>query len=99
MRDAKIDCIVVAEEPGMDVDASLVCTVQFKGPSGQKLVRRFFREKATILDLVNFYKHETKETAEVGLFITYPKKDLTVLMKTLQDLNFGKQETVMVKYL
>lgn len=27
MRDAKIDCIVVAEEPGMDVDASLVCTV------------------------------------------------------------------------
>ena len=62
-------------------------------------MRRFLKSSSKIIDVINFYKNETKETAEIGLVITYPKKDLSDTTRTLQELNFGKQETVMVKYL
>lgn len=56
MREAKLSSIEIKPEPGAGVDAALVCTVQFKGPSGQKLIRKFFKS-CTVQDLINFYKH------------------------------------------
>lgn len=96
MREAKLDSIQIKPEPAADCDPSQVCTIQFKGPSGQKLIRKFHRENQ-IQDLINYYKHEAKETCEIALLITFPKKDLSCLTKTLDELAFSKQETVMVK--
>ena len=98
MKETKLQEIVVPVEPATDVDPALVCTVQFKGPSGQKFVRKFLKQN-TINDLINYYKHESKETCELGLLIAFPKKDLSDGSRTLEDLKFAKTETVMVKYL
>jgi hypothetical protein len=57
MHETKLQQISVPNEPRADIDPSLVSTVQFKGPSGQKLVRRFMKTN-TINDLINYYKFE-----------------------------------------
>lgn len=43
MKETKLQEIHVPSEPAADTDSNLVSTVQFKGPSGQKLVRRFMK--------------------------------------------------------
>jgi len=98
MRDTKMQQIKVPDEPTADTDPSLISTVQFKGPSGQKHVRKFLKSN-TISDLINFYKHVENETADIGLLIAFPKKDLSDGTRCLEDLKFAKTETVMVKYL
>ena len=61
-------------------------------------MRRFSKDN-TVQDLVNYWKHETKDMAAIELLIPFPKKDISDLNATLQALNFAKQETVMVKKL
>ena len=98
MNEAKLQSIVVPAEPPGTADPQTVCTIQFKGPTGQKFVRRFYKIN-TVTDLINSYKLEMKETQTIGLFTAFPKRDLSDGSRNLSELQFGKQETVMVKYL
>jgi len=56
MQEEKLKSIKIEDEPNDDVDPTKVCTVQFKGPTNQKYVRRFLKESTTINDLINYYK-------------------------------------------
>lgn len=77
-----------------------MCTIKLRGPNGETLSRRFDKNGTKVSDLANWFKKETNDNSSVNLVIPYPKKDLSGenFEKTLAELNFAKQETVMVKY-
>jgi hypothetical protein len=71
-----------------------------RGPNGENLSRRFDKATTKVNDLANWFKREANDNSSVVLLIPYPKKDLSGenLDKTLAEMKFAKQETVMVKY-
>lgn len=49
--------------------------------------------------MLNSYKLQFKEAQAITLLTAFPKRDLSDQTRNLAELQFGKQETVMVKYL
>jgi hypothetical protein len=88
------------EEPAADADPATVCAIKMRGPGGENYSRRFAKATTKVSDLANWFKKESNDNSKVALLIPYPKKDLSGenLEKTLEDMKFAKQETVMVKY-
>lgn len=86
MNDAALSSYEFPNEPPANAEPSTVCTVQLKGPSGNKLLRRFLKKETTLQHLVNFFKKEMKENTPITLVIPFSKKDLSNLGATLAEL-------------
>lgn len=70
-----------------------------RGPNGERFVRRFWRSKTTVSDLTKYYKKMVNQNLNTSMVIPFPKKDLTELSHTLEQYQFGKSESIMVKHL
>lgn len=55
-----------------------------RGPNGERFVRRFWKSKTTIQNLVNFYKKQINQNVVVRLVVTFPKKNLADMNMTLE---------------
>ena len=98
MNEELLNSFVVPAEPPTDADPAQVSNIQIRGPNGERLLRRVWKQSTTINDLVNFYKKEIKSNVNIQMVVPFPKKDLTELSLTLEQYAFGKSETVMAKH-
>ena len=89
MNEAQINSYQIPEEPGKDAEPSTVCTVQLRGPNGNKFIRRFAKGTTTLNDLINYFKKETNDNTNITLVIPLSKKDLSDPTKTLAQLQFA----------
>ena len=85
MNEAQLKSYQVPPEPGANADPQTVCTLQLRGPSGKKLMRKFDKQN-TLQDVVNYFKKETNDNSKLSLVIPLSKKDLSDLNKTLAEL-------------
>lgn len=68
-------------------------------PDGSTIRRRFLKSGTKVSDLLNFYKVEKSDDADVNFMTTYPRKVISTpenLTKTLEEMGLGKREQFQV---
>ena len=60
---AKLGAVV--PEPSEDTDPNLVCEVQMRCLDGSTIRRRFLKASTKVSDLINYYKVEKSEEADI----------------------------------